>query len=180
VEASRTTTALVVMGPSGTGKTTVAELLGERLDWPTAEADEFHPQANIDKMTGGQPLTDEDRWPWLRAIRDWLSEKQEQGSDAIVTCSALKRAYRDLLRESTADVVFVQLTGPIDLIAKRMEGRSGHFMPKSLLESQFDTLEELQSDEAGVKADVSNNPDDIVDQVLRELQLSGESAAAGP
>jgi gluconokinase len=167
------------MGPSGTGKTTVAELLGERLGWTTAEADEFHPQANIDKMTSGQPLTDEDRWPWLKAIRDWLSEKHEQGSDAIVTCSALKRVYRDLLRESTADVVFVQLTGPIDLIAERMEGRRGHFMPKSLLESQFDTLEELQADEAGVKADVANTPEAIVDQVLRDLQLTGDSAAAG-
>lgn len=169
---------LVVMGPSGTGKTTVAELLGERLGWTTAEADEFHPQVNIDKMTGGQPLTDEDRWPWLAAIRDWMTQKQQQGANAVVTCSALKRAYRDLLRESTAEVVFVQLTGPIDLIAERMEGRRGHFMPKSLLESQFDTLEELQSDEAGVKADVSHTPGQIVDQVLGELKLSEGPAAA--
>ncbi len=170
------TTALVVMGPSGTGKTTVAELLAERLDWTIAEADEFHPQANIDKMTSGIALTDEDRWPWLEAIRDYLSGKAAEGSPAVVTCSALKRAYRDLLRQSQADIVFIQLTGPIDLIAGRMESRKGHFMPKTLLQSQFDTLEELGSDEAGVKADVSNPPEEIVETVLRELDLDPAAA----
>lgn len=170
------TTALVVMGPSGTGKTTVAELLAERLDWAIAEADEFHPQANIDKMTGGIPLTDGDRWPWLEAIRDYLDVKAGQGLPAIVTCSALKRRYRDLLRQNQADVVFIQLTGPIDLIAGRMESRKGHFMPKTLLQSQFDTLEELESDEAGVKADVSNPPEEIVDQVLKELGLDAAAS----
>ncbi|GAB3526053.1 gluconokinase [Arthrobacter monumenti] len=174
------TTALVVMGPSGTGKTTVAELLGERLGWATFEADEFHQPANIDKMTRGIPLTDEDRWPWLRSIRDHLSEQEDKEQNSVVTCSALKRVYRDVLRETSAKVIFIELTGPIDLIAERMEGRSGHFMPKSLLQSQFDTLEELAPEEAGVKADVSNTPDEIVAKVLKELNLDSQASAGGP
>ncbi|MBE7701599.1 gluconokinase [Oerskovia sp. Sa1BUA8] len=159
------------MGVAGSGKTTVATLLAERMGRPYAEADEFHPQANIDKMSAGTPLTDEDRWPWLRAMRDWLDQQAADDRSAVVTCSALKRSYRDLLRTAHGRVRFVHLTGSPELLAERMAQRSGHFMPTSLLPSQLATLEPLADDEDGITLDVGLAPAELVDRILTSTAL---------
>ncbi|MDN3238284.1 gluconokinase [Glycomyces tritici] len=164
------TTCLVVMGVSGSGKSTVARLLADRLGWPMAEADEFHPEANIAKMSAGIPLTDADRGPWLRTLRDWISMQDKAGQGTVVTCSALKREYRDVLRGASARVHFVHLHGTREVIAARLASRSGHFMPPSLLASQFAALEELGDDEDGITVDVAASPDQIVDRVVADLQ----------
>ncbi|MCK9792515.1 gluconokinase [Isoptericola sp. 4D.3] len=160
---------LVVMGVSGSGKTTIAGLLAERLGYDLAEADEFHPEANIAKMTAGTALTDEDRAPWLAAIRDWLGTETDAGRCAVVTCSALKRSYRDVLRAARGRVRFVHLHGSADLLAERMTHRSGHFMPPTLLPSQLATLEPLDDDEDGIVVDIADPPGAIVESVLRWL-----------
>ncbi|MFG3340319.1 gluconokinase [Glycomyces sp. NPDC048151] len=161
-----TTTCLVVMGVSGSGKSTVARLLADRLGAPMAEADEFHPEANIAKMSAGVPLTDADREPWLLALRDWISEHDAAGRGSVVTCSALKRSYRDLLRGATARVRFVHLSGSREVIGERLSHRSGHFMPPSLLDSQFADLEPLGDNEDGITVDVTATPEQIADRVL--------------
>ncbi|MFB9955238.1 gluconokinase [Cellulomonas denverensis] len=168
---------LVVMGVAGSGKTTVAQILADRLGWPYAEADEFHPQANIDKMSAGTPLTDDDRWPWLQAIRDWLTEQTRACRSAIVTCSALKVAYRDVLREAEGRVRFVHLDGTIEQIGERMSGRKGHFMPPSLLPSQFETLQRLGDDEDGVVIPIAISPQSVADAALRELGIEARRTA---
>jgi len=160
---------LVVMGVAGSGKTTIARLLADRLGLDVAEADEFHPQANIDKMSAGTPLTDADRAPWLAAIRDWLTGETDAGKSAVVTCSALKRSYRDVLRGAHGRVRFVHLDGSPELLADRMAHRSGHFMPTALLPSQLATLEPLTGDEDGIRIDVAAAPEQIVDSVLAWL-----------
>ncbi len=165
---------LVVMGVAGSGKTTLATLLRQRLGWPYAEADEFHPPANITKMTTGTPLTDEDRWPWLDAIRDWLTAQTHAGQSSIVTCSALKRVYRDVLRSAEGRVRFVHLTAPPELIERRMAHRSGHFMPSTLLPSQLATLEPLAEEEQGVTVVVDVPPAAVADRTLRALGLTTE------
>lgn len=162
-------TCLVVMGVSGSGKSTVARLLADRLGWPMAEADEFHPEANIAKMSAGIPLTDADREPWLRTLRDWISMQDKAGQGTVVTCSALKRSYRDILRGATARVRFVHLDGSREVIGARLSGRSGHFMPPSLLDSQFAALEPLGKDEDGFTVDVAAAPDQLVDRVVAAL-----------
>jgi gluconokinase len=146
------------MGVSGTGKSTVAQKLATDLGYPFAEGDDFHSAANKAKMQAGHPLTDEDREPWLRSISDWIGERERARTGAVVTCSALKRAYRDLLRERHPDVRFVCLVGSHDLLLTRLQGRTGHFMPPSLLDSQLDTFEPLQPDEPGAEVDVSGTP----------------------
>ncbi|SFQ22593.1 gluconokinase [Amycolatopsis arida] len=165
-------TALVVMGVSGIGKTTVAAMLADRLGWPMAEADEFHPAANIEKMTSGVPLTDADRVPWLAAIRNWISTRAAAGDSTVLTCSALKRFYRDLLREADARVRFVHLDGTQEVVRERLAGRSGHFMPPSLLRSQFADLEPLGRDEDGVVVDAAASPEAVVDSALTRLGLA--------
>jgi len=167
---------LVVMGVSGSGKTTTAQILADRLNWPYAEADEFHPPANIQKMSAGTPLTDEDRWPWLHAIRDWLTEQTRAGRPSIVTCSALRVAYRDVLREAEGRVRFVHLAGTIESIGDRLSGRSGHFMPTSLLPSQFQTLEPLTDAEDGVVVPVTVSPQSVADAALRALGIDPAAA----
>ncbi|WP_205710854.1 gluconokinase [Isoptericola sp. BMS4] len=166
---------VVVMGVAGSGKTTVAALLAERLGLDVAEADEFHPRANIEKMSAGTPLTDEDRWPWLRAIREWLESESDAGRSAVVTCSALKRSYRDELRRARGRVRFVHLAGSRDLLAERMAGRSGHFMPLSLLDSQLATLEPLEADEDGLVVDVTTPVRDVVAAVAAWLHAPSAS-----
>ncbi len=160
------TAQIVVMGVAGAGKTTVATRLAARLGCEVADADEFHPPANIAKMASGTPLQDEDRWPWLRAIAAWMRARAEAGRTAVVTCSALKRAYRDILCAASPGTVFVHLTGAPEVIAARLEVRRGHFMPAALLASQLATLEPLGPDEPGVVLDVARSPDELVEQIV--------------
>ncbi|MFD4252294.1 gluconokinase [Amycolatopsis thermoflava] len=159
-------TVIVVMGVAGSGKTTVGSALAERLGVEYAEADAFHPPANIAKMSSGHPLDDDDRWPWLHAIAAWISDHQATGG--VVSSSALKRRYRDVLRTG-GDVWFLHLDGPRDVLAERMQGRTGHFMPVSLLDSQLADLEPLETDERGLIADILEAPSAIVDRALTEL-----------
>lgn len=157
---------VVVMGVSGSGKTTVGRALAARLGVPYAEADDFHPAANIDKMSAGVALTDEDRRPWLRAIAAWIGE---QAAGGVVTCSALRRSYRDLLRSAAARVWFLHLDGERALIAARIAARTGHFMPPALLDSQFADLEPLDPDEPGLAVDVAEPPEEIVETAVRAM-----------
>ncbi|WP_033283685.1 gluconokinase [Streptomyces sp. NRRL F-525] len=164
----RTPHVVVVMGVAGTGKTTIGPLLAARLGVPYAEGDDFHPQANIAKMSAGVPLTDEDRWPWLDAIGDWAHGRA--GLGGVVSSSALKRSYRDRLRAAAPGVVFVHLTGDRALIEDRMAHRHGHFMPTALLDSQFATLQPLEADEAGVAVDVTGSPEQIAERAMTALE----------
>ncbi len=159
---------VVVMGVSGSGKTTIGAALAQRLRVPFADADDFHPQANIDKMSAGTPLTDDDRGPWLATIATWLAQHAATGG--VASCSALKRAYRDVLAAAAPQVFFVHLHGEPDVIAARVAGRPGHFMPTALVESQFATLEPLEPGERGAVLDVDQSVDDLVTQSLVLLQ----------
>ena len=160
------------MGVSGSGKSTVGAALAQRLRVPFGDADDFHPEANIAKMTAGHALNDEDRKPWLRAIGEWLSSHPDGG---VVTCSALKRDYRDQLREHCPAVEFVHLYGDREVVARRQATRPGHFMPASLLDSQFETLEQLEDDERGFVVDVANSVDQIVEDAVAGLQQLEEN-----
>jgi gluconokinase len=151
---------IVVMGVSGSGKSTVGAALAQRLGVPFADADDFHPAANIAKMTAGEPLDDDDRYPWLEAIGRWLSERCDGGG--VMSCSALKRKYRDQLRSHCPQTQFVHLSGSPEVIATRQASRPGHFMPASLMASQFATLEPLAPDERGFTLDVDHDIDSIV------------------
>jgi gluconokinase len=153
------------MGVSGSGKSTVGAALAQRLRVPFADADDFHPPANIAKMTAGQPLDDDDRYPWLEAIGQWLAERCDHDG-GVMSCSALKRKYRDQLRRHCVGVEFLHLAGTPEVISKRQASRPGHFMPASLLASQFATLEPLESDERGIAIDVDQNIDSIVDNYV--------------
>jgi gluconokinase len=163
------------MGVSGVGKTTVAQGLSARLGWTFAEGDDFHPEANVAKMTAGQPLTDEDRWPWLRSIGDWLSAQIAAGRSSVVTCSALRRAYRDLLREGRPEVVFCHLTAEPGVIGSRVGRRTDHYMPASLLPSQMAALEPLGDDEPGVAVSSDGEPADVVARAIAALDLARHS-----
>ncbi len=168
---------IVVMGVSGSGKTTVGRGIAAAMGWEYAEGDDFHSAANVAKMASGTPLTDEDRWPWLRAIGDWLDEHERAGRSAVVTCSALRRVYRDLLREGRDGVRFCHLAADADVIKSRLEHRQGHYMPPSLLPSQLATLEPLQPDEPGVVVSTTPLPEEIVRDALRKLLLTPKETA---
>jgi gluconokinase len=162
--------AIVVMGVSGAGKSTVGQILAARLDCPFRDADSFHPPANIAKMKSGQPLDDEDRWPWLGAIAAWIAGHRAAGTTCVVTCSALKRAYRDIVTDrQRADVRLVHLEGGFDLIAARLAARKGHFMPPALLRSQFDALEPPAPDEHAIAVSIDATPGEIAAQVIGQL-----------
>ena len=165
---------VVVMGVAGVGKTTVAKGLSRLTGWTFAEGDAFHPEANLDKMSSGHPLTDEDRWPWLRLIGEWMSREIEAGRSGIVTCSALRRAYRDLLRQGRPEVVFCHLAAEEDLVANRIGSRQDHFMPPSLLHSQYDTLEPLEPGEPGVVVSVDGSAAEVLARAVAALQLQPE------
>jgi gluconokinase len=146
---------IVVMGVSGSGKTTVGEALAEALGWPFVEGDSFHPKANVEKMSAGIPLGDEDRRPWLEALAAEIGKDEAAGRSSVIGCSALKRAYRDILRTGAPRVRFLHVHGDRDLLAERVSDRPGHFFPASLLDSQLATLEPLGPDEDGVVVDVA-------------------------
>ncbi|HXO82736.1 MAG TPA: gluconokinase [Mycobacterium sp.] len=156
------------MGVSGSGKSTVGVALARRLGVPFADADSFHSAANVAKMSAGTPLDDDDRRPWLDAVGQWLADHD----DGVMSCSALKRRYRDQLRSHRTDIAFLHLTGSPELIAARQAGRPGHFMPSSLLMSQFDTLEPLDPDEHGMAIDAGQGIDNIVEAFVKFLSIS--------
>ena len=163
---------LVVMGVSGCGKTTVAAILAGRLRWPFEEGDALHPQSNIEKMKAGHPLTDDDRAPWLESVAEWVGERLDAGENGIITCSALKRSYREVINRRGSGVVFVYLAGSRETIAARLTARHGHFMPSSLLDSQFADLEEPSSDEPQIRVDVGPAPGEIAQSIMEALGLS--------
>lgn len=164
--------ALIVMGVSGSGKSTVGEQLAMRIGWRFEDADSFHPASNVAKMSAGHPLTDEDRWPWLRAISDEIDRVIAAGERIVIGCSALKRVYRDLLVHGRHDVRIVYLQGTQALIAGRLGERRDHFMPAALLESQFKTLEPPTPDERAVTVSIDAPVESIVDDILQQLKLS--------
>jgi gluconokinase len=153
---------VVVMGVSGCGKTTVAQGIAEATGMVFAEADQFHSDANVAKMRAGRPLEDVDRWPWLEALAAWMAEQDQQGRSTVIACSALRRAYRDVLRTAPPTVEFVHLAGPPEVVRSRLAVREGHYMPASLLDSQLRTLEPLEPDETGVVLDLTRPPAELV------------------
>jgi gluconokinase len=162
--------AIIVMGVSGSGKSTIGALLAERLGWPFADADGFHPPENVAKMAAGTPLTDADRWPWLDAIAAHIDAARKAGQPVVVACSALRRAYRDRLRAGHGDLVFLHLSGAPEVIAARQAARQGHFMPPSLMASQFATLEDTVAEPDAVTVSVKASPHEVVEAALAHLR----------
>ncbi|AUT60476.1 gluconokinase [Paraburkholderia terrae] len=160
---------LIAMGVSGAGKTRIGEMLAERLKCSFTDGDAFHSAANKEKMHNGIPLTDDDRWPWLRTIRAAIEEKQAANEDAVFTCSSLKRSYRDILRAGDKDVCFVYLKGSREVLQERLQTRTGHFFDPSLLQSQLDTLEEPGEDEA-ITVSIELTPEQIVEETLSQFR----------
>ena len=161
---------IVVMGVAGCGKSTVVEAIKEQLGYTLAEGDDFHPQANIDKMSVGIPLTDADRWPWLDVINRWMIARESLGENTVVSSSALKRSYREALSKDL-NVYFLFLSGPGELIRQRLSERKGHFMPPALLPSQFEILEPLSPDENGVKISIEGSADDVARRAVEAVRV---------
>ena len=159
------------MGVSGSGKSTIAAMLAHRLHWIYEDGDWFHPSSNIEKMHHGEPLNDADRWPWLHAIADWIDATRRSGQHGIVACSALKRAYRDILVGDRRDVRIIFLKGDREIIARRIAARADHFMPPALLDTQFKTLEEPKADERPLTVSIVPHPREIVEKIVSELGL---------
>ena len=176
MKADASPSVIVVMGVSGSGKSTIAAMLAHRLHWVYEDADWFHPKANVEKMHHGEPLTDADRLPWLKSIAAWIDQTRNVGHHGVVACSALKRAYRDILIGARTDVRLVFLKGDRDLIAPRIAARDDHFMPASLLDSQFATLEEPAADERPITVSIAPHPREIVDAIVKKLGIA-ETAA---
>jgi gluconokinase len=167
---------MIMMGAQGTGKSTIGAALAARLNVAFVDGDDLHPVANKAKMAAGTPLTDEDRVPWLKAIGQRIADEQAAGRIVIVACSALKRWYRELLRSSAPDLLFVHLVGGRDLLEQRLAGRDHEYMPTTLLQSQLETLEPLAEWEHGVDVDIVSTPEQIVDQLQRLLQRRARTA----
>lgn len=165
---------VVVMGVSGSGKSSVAEAVAERTGWVFAEGDDFHPPANVAKMSRGQALTDDDRRPWLESLGSWTAEQHRRGRSTVMACSALRRSYRDILRAPAPTTDFVLLDGPRALLLERMSGRA-HFMPSSLLDSQLATLERFDDDERGVVVSIEGTLDEVVARTLAALGATPEA-----
>jgi carbohydrate kinase (thermoresistant glucokinase family) len=164
--------AIVVMGVSGVGKTTVAEVVAERLGWTFCDGDLFHPRANVEKMRSGTPLTDEDRWPWLQEVAVEIDRHRRAHKGFVVACSALKRAYRKILMEDRPDVRLVYLQGNHDLIMRRLAHRQGHYFPATLLDSQFATLEEPDASENAITVVVDKDIGGVVDEIVAALKAN--------
>ncbi|MDQ4039858.1 MAG: gluconokinase [Actinomycetota bacterium] len=162
-------TTVIVMGVSGVGKSVVAKALVESTGWTLAEGDDFHPPANVEKMKAGTPLDDADRWPWLRSIAAWIGEQERAGHSSVITCSALKRGYRDLLREGHPSVRFCQLDASTGVLQSRMEARREHYMPPPLLHSQLRTLQSLEGDEPGGRVNAEGDLHTVLRRVLHLL-----------
>jgi gluconokinase len=168
---------IVLMGVSGCGKSTTGAALSKRLGWPFRDADSFHPPANIAKMSRGVPLNDEDRWPWLAAIAQWIDARCAAGKPGIVSCSALKRAYRSRIVGAREGVQLVYLKGDMGLIGQRLQARKDHFMPASLLESQFAALEEPGADERPVVVSIALSPPRVAQTIIERLRLAASKEA---
>ena len=169
------TRAIVVFGVSGSGKSTLARSLAQRLAYDFCDADDLHSRANIEKMRAGHPLTDEDRVPWLKAVGQRVRETLAQGRGVVVACSALKKAYRDLLRDDEPAIFFIFLDGTQDLITSRVLARQGSFIPATLLSSQFADLEALSADEVGIRIDVNHELADNIEEAATALSLITDS-----
>lgn len=171
-DSTNAVSAIIVMGVSGSGKSTVSEALARRLGFAAEDGDFYHPKANVKKMQNGIALTDEDRWPWLHVIADLIDRYAAAHTPVVLACSALKRAYRDILVHGRTDVRIVYLKGSRELIARRENHRKEHFMPPSLLGSQFDALEEPTADEHAIAVDIDAPVATIADSIIRQLQIS--------
>jgi carbohydrate kinase (thermoresistant glucokinase family) len=161
--------AIITFGVSGSGKTTVGEVLAKRLGWSFIDGDAFHPPSNVEKMRSGSPLTDDDRWPWLKAIAAEIARRRGAADRVVIACSALKRAYRDTLVDGHSDVLLVHMKGTRELIMSRLAPRQGHYFPAALLDSQFATLEEPDATENALTVIVDRDVDALVDEILRAL-----------
>ncbi len=161
---------LVVMGVSGVGKTTIARALDDALEWPFQEGDDLHPPGNIDKMASGRSLTDEDRAPWLHAVAAWIEARRQAGEPGVITCSALRRSYRDTIKNGHEDVRIVYLRADRVVIAERLSTRMHHYMPADLLESQLATLEEPQPDENPLTVQVHGSVEEIAGEIVQRLR----------
>jgi gluconokinase len=170
---------VIVMGVSGSGKSTIGAKLAVSLHWDYEDADWFHPQANVEKMHRGQPLTDEDRWPWLKAIAAWMDVARRQGQHAVIACSALKRAYREILIGDHSDVRLVYLEGTRELIASRLALRHGHFMPPGLLDSQFAALEEPAEEERPIVISIDAAPQEVIRRIVAGLGMKSRQGIPG-
>ncbi|MEQ4304070.1 gluconokinase [Plantactinospora sp. B6F1] len=171
----RSTRHVVVMGVSGSGKTTVAVGISELTGLTFAEADEFHPESNVELMRAGVPLDDTHRWPWLRELAGWMAERAAEGVSTVLACSALRRSYRDVLRQGPPSVDFVFLDGAAEVIRERLSQRAGHYMPASLLDSQIATLERPAPDERVLTLDVAATPEELVEAAVEGLDLDRQA-----